>query len=101
MTKLSFELDEAAEAEIYNIVSYYKQFDRALSSDFIQEFDRAVQRLLDFPKAGSPYLHGTKRIILRRFPYSIVYKIYRDEVIVVHAVMHMRRKPDYWIERLK
>jgi len=27
MTKLSFELDEAAEAEIYNIVNYYKQFD--------------------------------------------------------------------------
>lgn len=78
MTKLTFELGAAAEAEFYNIVDYYKQFDRSLSIDFIQEFDRAVQRLLDFPKAGSPYLHGTKRIILRRFPYSIVYKIYRD-----------------------
>jgi len=101
MSRLAFELDNAAEVEFYNIVDYYKQFDRSLSSDFIQEFDRAVQRLLDFPKAGSPYLHGTKRIILRRFPYSIIYKIYRDEVIVAHAVMHMRRKPDYWKERLK
>lgn len=101
MTRLAFELDDAAEAEFYNIVDYYKQFARSLSSDFIQEFDRAVQRLQDFPKAGSPYLHGTKRIILRRFPYSIVYKIYRDEKMVAHAVMHMRRKPDYWKERLK
>lgn len=101
MTKHTFELDDAAEAEFYNIVDYYKQFDRSLSSDFIQEFDRAVLRLLDFPKAGSPYLHGTKRIILRCFPYSIVYKIYREEVIVAHAIMHMRRKPDYWKERLK
>lgn len=101
MSNLAFELDDAAEAEFYTIVGYYKQFDPALSSDFIQEFDRAVQRLLDFPNAGSPYLHGTKRIILRRFPYSIVYKIYRDEVIVAHAVMHMIRKPDYWKERLK
>ena len=101
MTKLAFELDDFAEAEFYNIVDYYKQFDRSLSSDFIQEFDRAIQRLLDFPKAGSPYLHGTKRIILRRFPYAIVYKIYRNEVIVAHAVMHMRRKSDYWKERLK
>lgn len=101
MTKVTFELTDAAEAEFYNIVDYYKQFDPALSSDFIQEFDRAVQRLVDFPKAGSPYLHGTKRIILRRFPYSIVYKIYPDKVIVAHAVMHMKRKPDYWRERLK
>jgi len=101
MTKFAFELDDSAEAELYNIVDYYKQFDHSLSSDFIQEFERAVQRLLDFPKAGSPYLHGTNRFILRRFPYAIVYKIYRDEVIVAHAVMHMKRKPDYWKERLK
>lgn len=101
MTNLAFELDDAAAAEFYAIVDYYKQFDPALSSDFIQEFDRTVQRLLEFPNAGSPYQHGTRRIILRRFPYSIVYKIYRDEVIVAHAVMHMRRKPDYWKERIK
>lgn len=37
MTKLTFELDNAAEAEFYNIVDYYKQFDPALSSDFIQD----------------------------------------------------------------
>ncbi len=101
MNELSFKLDEAAEAEFYNIVDYYKQFDRALSSDFIQEFDQAVQWLLNYPKAGSPYFHGTKRIILRRFPYSIVYKIYRNEVIIAHAIMHMRRRPDYWEERLQ
>lgn len=101
MTKPAFELDNAAEAEFYNIVDYYKQFDHYLSLDFIKEFDQAVERLLNFPKAGSPYLHSTKCIILRRFPYAIVYKIYGDELIVAHAVMHMSRKPDYWKERLK
>ena len=101
MTKLTFELDDSAEAEFYDIVDYYKQFDHSLSTDFIHEFDQVVQRLVDFPKAGSPYLHTTKRIILRRFPYAIVYKIYQDKVIVAHAIMHMKRKPDYWKERLK
>lgn len=76
MTDLAFELDDAAEAEFYTIVDYYNN-------------------------TTLPYLHETKRIILRRFPYSIVYKIYGDEVIVAHAVMHMSRKPDYWKERLK
>lgn len=101
MTKLTFELDDAAEAEFYEIVKYYKKFDHSLSSDFIQEFDRAVKRLLDFPQAGSPYLHGTKRIIFKRFPYSIVYKIYRNKVIVAHAVMHIKKDPDYWKEHLR
>ncbi|HKJ33559.1 MAG TPA: type II toxin-antitoxin system RelE/ParE family toxin [Balneolales bacterium] len=101
MRKLAFKLDEAAEGEFYNIIDYYKQFDKSLSSDFIYEFDRAVKHLQKFPDAGSPYLHNTKLIILHRFPYAIVYKIYRNKVIVVHAVMHMKRKPDYWKGRLK
>ena len=95
MSKMAFELDNAAEAEFYNIVDYYKQFDQALSYDFIQEFEDAVQRIMKFPKAGHPYLHQTKRIFLNRFPYAIVYKVYGDKLIIVFAIMHMKRKPDY------
>lgn len=101
MSKLAFELDGAAEAEFYDIVDYYKQFDHTLSYDFIQEFEDAVQRLIKFPKAGHPYLHQTKGIFLNRFPYAIVYKVYRDKLIMDFAIMHMKRKPDYWEKRLK
>ena len=101
MSKIAVELNDAAEAEFYKIVDYYKQFDRSLPYDFIQDFEDAVQRLIKFPKAGQPYLHQTKRIFLNRFPYSFVYKIYSDELIIVFAIMHMKRKPDYWKKRLK
>ena len=101
MEELAFELNDAAEAESYDIVDYYKQFDQSLSHDFIHEFEDAVQRLIKFPKTGQLYLHQTKRIFLNRFTYSIVYKIYRDELIMVFAIMHMKRKPDYWKKRLK
>ncbi len=70
MSKMVFELEEAAEAEFYNIVEYYKQFDHALSCDFILEFEEAVQRLNKFPKAGHPYLHQTKHVFLNRFPWQ-------------------------------
>ena len=53
------------------------------------EFEDAVQRLIKFPKAGHPYLHQTKRIFLNRFPYAIVYKVYREKLIMVFAIMHM------------
>lgn len=100
MSNFRFELDDFAEEEFYNIVDYYKQFDQSLSADFIKEFDHSVQRLTRFPRAGNPYLHQTRRIILDRFPYAIVYKIYEDESIIAHAVMHLKRKPDYWKEHL-
>lgn len=101
MSNFTFELDDFAEEEFYNIINYYKQFDQALSADFIQEFDQTVKQLVAFPKAGNQYLHQTRRAILNRFPYAIVYNIYEnEEVIIAHAVMHMKRKPDYWQERL-
>lgn len=101
MSKMALELDNAAETEFYDIVDYYKQFDRSLSRDFIHEIEDAVQRIIKFPKAGHPYLHQTKRIFLKQFPYSIVYKIFAGELIVVFAIMHEKRKPDYWEKRLK
>lgn len=100
MKSLDFELSSPAENEFFDIVDYYKQFSYSLSADFIQEFDKGVQRLKRLPESGSPYLHETRRVILNRFPYSIVYKTYH-EVIVVHAVIHMKRKPGYWKKRLE
>lgn len=101
MIKPALELAEAAEAEFYDIVNYYNKFDQKLSFDFIQEFEDTVQRLLKFPKAGHPYLHQTKRAFLNRSPYAIVYKVYRDELITIFAVVHMKRKPNYWEKRIK
>jgi|SRR5690625_255100 len=101
MSKMALGFDEAAEAEFYDVIDYYKQFDRALSYDFIHEFEDTVQQLIKFPKAGQPYLHQTKRVFLNRFPYAIVYKVYRNESIIVFAIMHMKRKPAYWEKRLK
>lgn len=78
MSNVVIKLNDAAEAEFYDTVEYYKQFDQALYYDFIQEFENAVQQLMKFPRAGHPYLHQTKRIFLNRFPYAIVYKVYND-----------------------
>jgi plasmid stabilization system protein ParE len=100
MSDFTFELDEFAEKEFYKIVAYYKQFDQELSSDFIKEFDQSVEQLLTYPKAGNPYLHDTRRVIFDRFPYAIVYKIYNADIIIAHAIMHLKRQPDYWQERL-
>jgi hypothetical protein len=38
--------------------------------------------------------------VLRRFPFSILYIVEDDRVIVV-AIMHHHRRPDYWHARIK
>ena len=57
MSEITIELRSEAEAEFYDIVDYYKKYDKSLSYDFIQEFEDVVRRITKFPKAGHPYLH--------------------------------------------
>jgi len=45
------------------------------------------------------YLHGTRRILLKRFPYFIVFFEWQDEVYIV-AIAHAKRRPGYWRGRI-
>jgi len=65
----------------------------------VAEVERAVRRIISFPQHGSPYLVETRRIVLRRFPYSVVYWPDPEDLLVV-AVAHQRRKPGYWRSRV-
>jgi toxin ParE1/3/4 len=44
-------------------------------------------------------LNGTRRFVLRRFPFSIIY-LDDPEVRSIVAVAHSKRKPGYWKVRL-
>lgn len=62
----------AAREEFLAAANYYDAASPGLGQDFIVEVERAVARISTFPDHGSPYLAGTRRIVLRRFPYDIV-----------------------------
>lgn len=67
MNEIAVELEIEAEAELYKIVEYYKRFDQELPKDFIREFEDAVEKLMNFPNAGHPYLHQTKPCLPKSF----------------------------------
>ena len=61
------------------------------------DFGGAVPSLAD---VWVDYLHGTRRYLMRRFPYLVVYRATPDKLQVI-AVAHGKRKPGYWRNRLK
>ncbi|MEK6608544.1 MAG: type II toxin-antitoxin system RelE/ParE family toxin [Myxococcota bacterium] len=65
---------------------------------FLAEIDRAASVIVENPDAWPPYLHGTRRYLLQRFPFSVVYRAGQTIVHVV-AVAHARRRPGYWSAR--
>ena len=50
------------------------------------------------PLAWPPHLKGTRRVLLDKFRYAVVYRVHADELLVI-AVMHQARRPGYWRAR--
>jgi hypothetical protein len=51
------------------------------------------------PELGAPDRAGTRRVQIQRCPFSIIYRIQPEQLIVV-AVAHHRRRPGYWQGRV-
>ncbi len=62
---------------------------------FVSEIEHAVSEILRLPQSWPAFLRGTNRFLLRRFPYSIIYR-YHDDRITVIAVAHAHRRPGFW-----
>ena len=89
----------AAREELLTAAEYYEAAAPGLGAEFIEDVERAVGRLSTFPKHGTPYVSDTRRIVLRRFPFDIVYLESNSELLIV-AVAHQARRPFYWRSRL-
>jgi toxin ParE1/3/4 len=89
----------AARAELRWAVERYNAETPGVGAALAAEVERAAQRIVEFPQLGSPYLVGTRRVILRRFPFSVVYRVEGEDVVIV-ALAHHRRRPGYWRNRV-
>ena len=85
--------DEVEEAQ-----AWYEERSVLAAAGFLHELSRALRRIGDAPDRYPVALHGTRRILLDRFPFNIFYRTTENEVVVV-AVAHQKRRPGYWAGR--
>jgi len=97
MTKLRILLP--AEQELYDAAAYYESHAPGLGQEFLKKIESAFREIQLSPTRWSIHADGIRRRPLHRFPFSILYRIGSNSVVIV-AVMHQRRNPDYWADRL-
>jgi hypothetical protein len=89
-----------ARREFVEVYEHYEACREGLGRDFYFEVHHAISRIRQFPKRW-PVIEGeVRRGLIRRFPYGVVYTIEQDDIVVV-AVGHLHRDPDYWKHRLQ
>ena len=76
---------------------WYKERNPQAAQAFNGELDLAEKRILASPLTWPPHLHGTRRYLMRGFPYGVVYQVMDDRIFII-AIAHTSRRPGYWQE---
>lgn len=99
MSAKRIEYHEGAIADVKSAVKWYRQRSPNAALDFIEELHRASDTVREVPDRWPLGKNNTRRFLLWRFPFSLIYSE-RESVITVWAVAHGSRRPEYWTRRL-
>lgn len=93
MKRVRFHPD--AEAEFIAAGEFYEAQADGLGWEFVAEVRSAARRIAAHPELGPRFSKHLRRVLVRRFPYGLLYHVEPNAIFIV-AVMHLRRQPGYW-----
>jgi plasmid stabilization system protein ParE len=85
----------AAEADYQEALAWYQDRSLRAAAGFEAAVEVALRRIADAPEQWPLCDDRHRFYILRRYPYSVIYRVDAGEVIVV-AVAHGSRSESYW-----
>jgi plasmid stabilization system protein ParE len=99
MAAKPFDLHPAALEEWKSAVAWYLEQNETAAVNFVAEIDQAVDLIAASPHRWPRGLDGTRKFVLQRFPFAVIYRE-RETDIQVLAIAHGHRRPGYWKRRL-
>jgi len=88
-----------AEEEYLTSLAWYRERSLSAATNFQRQFQQAVSRIQKTPQRWPQYFGVCQRYILHQFPFSIVYRNFPSQILVL-AVAHAHRRPGYWRDRI-
>jgi toxin ParE1/3/4 len=84
-----------ARRDIREAKAFYRKDSAEAAASFVAAFKYGMRLIRENPLRGSPYEHGTRRYVMSRRPYAIIYSVTEEGIYVV-AVAHHKRETGYW-----
>ena len=95
---MSLRLLEPAQRELDDAIAWYAVQAPGLGDAFLLETLKVFRLIEQHPSAWHPLSENTRRCRLSRYPYAVIYTS-DDAGLLVMAIAHLHRKPDYWRHR--
>lgn len=87
-----------ARAELLEARAWYDERSPGLGLEFARAVDATIARALRTPSAFGFIEADFRQVVMRRFPYSVIYYVTDTELVVV-SCFHHRRRPGTWARR--
>ena len=94
------EFHPEADEEFREAARYYESEAPGVGLAFVAEVYKATAELAEFPLTAQIVRGSIRRKVLPHFPYSLLYSVEPTKIVIV-AVAHQRRRPTYWLSRLR
>ncbi len=95
---MRFLLHDEAETELEQAAAYYESCRSGLGIEFAEEVYSTVALASSFPEAGTPLSKSTRRYLVKRFPFGVIYRV-KGDLLQIIAIADLRRRPGYWSGR--
>ena len=96
---MRFYFHPQADHEFDAAVLYYEDSQIGLGIEFAAEVYAAITRICEYPDAWSLMSKNTRRCLVNRFPFGIIFQDKSDNIRIV-AVANLHRRPGYWKKRI-
>ena len=96
----SIEFHHEATAEYDAAFDWYLERSADAAIEFDAEVDRALAQIIASPRRWAAGPFSTRRFLLRRFPFTLIYRELALGNVQIVAVAHTSRKPGYWKRRM-
>ena len=88
-----------AGADLSEALRWYEAQELDLGQEFLRVLRTSVAALLRNPFMYQEVETGARRMLLRRFPYAVVYTVRGNDVVIV-GCFHISRDPQQWRDRM-
>lgn len=96
--KLLFDPEALLKAR--NAAAFYKHSQPGLGKAFLAGVEAATEEIVQHPIMWRRIKGRFRRYLIPQFPYSLIYAVQGDTIYVA-TVMHLKRKPGYWVSRAR
>lgn len=99
MTHLEVVIRPEAEEDLKAAFDWYEDARKGLGYDFLLQIEAGLSTISRNPEINPIEYRDTRKHLVKRFPYKIIYLIVSNRIIIL-AVLHQKRNPELTKKRI-